>query len=69
MSVIVLLLVAGGAVAGGFLCAFLWAVRTGQFDDTVTPAIRLLLDDRHDARPPAIESRSLATARSAPPPR
>ena len=67
MSVIVLLLAAGGVVAGGFLCAFLWAVRSGQFDDTATPAIRLLLDDRHDARPPAIESRSLAKARSAPP--
>ena len=69
MSVIVLLLAAGGVVAGGFLCAFLWAVRTGQFYDTATPAIRLLLDDRHDARPPAIEPRSLAKDRSAPPTR
>jgi cbb3-type cytochrome oxidase maturation protein len=46
MSVIVLLIAAGGAVAGGFLCAFAWAVRSGQFDDTCTPAIRVLLDDR-----------------------
>jgi len=44
MSVIVLLIVAGGAVAGGFLLAFLWAVRSGQFDDTCTPAIRMLFD-------------------------
>jgi cbb3-type cytochrome oxidase maturation protein len=66
MSVIVLLLAAGGVVAGGFLCAFLWAVRTGQFDDTATPAIRLLLDDRHHARRPELEPRSLAKARSAP---
>ena len=50
MSVIVLLLAAGAAVAGGFLFAFLWAVRSGQFDDTCTPAIRLLLDDRDDGR-------------------
>ena len=42
MSVIVLLLAAGAAVAGGFLLAFLWAVRSGQFDDTCTPAIRLI---------------------------
>ena len=34
MSVIVLLIAAGGLVAGGFLGAFLWAVRSGQFDDT-----------------------------------
>lgn len=46
MSVIVLLIAAGGAVAAGFLLAFVWAVRSGQFDDTCTPAIRMLLDDR-----------------------
>jgi cbb3-type cytochrome oxidase maturation protein len=46
VSVIVLLIVAGGLVAGGFLCAFVWAVRAGQFDDTVTPPVRVLLEDR-----------------------
>ena len=45
MSVIVLLIAAGGAVAGGFLAAFAWAVRAGQFDDTATPPIRILLDE------------------------
>jgi len=45
MSVIVLLIAAGGAVAVGFLGAFFWAVRSGQFDDTCTPAIRMLFDD------------------------
>lgn len=45
MSVIVLLIVAGGLVAGGFLCAFLWAVEAGQFDDTYTPALRILTDE------------------------
>ena len=45
MSVIVLLIVAGGLVAGGFLGAFLWAVGSGQFDDTETPPLRLLRDD------------------------
>lgn len=44
MSVIFLLIVAGGLVAGGFLGAFVWAVRSGQFDDTCTPAIRVLFD-------------------------
>jgi cbb3-type cytochrome oxidase maturation protein len=46
MSVIVLLIAAGGVVAAGFLVAFVWAVRSGQFDDTCTPAIRVLLEDR-----------------------
>jgi cbb3-type cytochrome oxidase maturation protein len=47
MSVIVLLIVAGGLVAGGFLVAFVWAVRSGQFDDTFTPAVRVLLEAPH----------------------
>ena len=45
MSVIVLLIAPGGSVAAGFLAAFVWAVRSGQFDDTCTPPIRVLLDD------------------------
>lgn len=45
MSVIVLLIVAGGSVAAGFLGAFVWAVRSGQFDDTCTPAIRILFEN------------------------
>lgn len=49
MSVIVLLIAAGGAVAAGFLWAFVWAVRSGQFDDTCTPAVRMLLDERASA--------------------
>ncbi len=28
-----------------FLGAFIWAVRTGQFDDNETPSIRMLFDD------------------------
>jgi cbb3-type cytochrome oxidase maturation protein len=46
VSVIILLIAAGGTVASGFLAAFVWAVRSGQFDDTCTPAVRVLLDAR-----------------------
>jgi cbb3-type cytochrome oxidase maturation protein len=28
--------------------AFFWAVRSGQFDDLDTPAVRILLDDEND---------------------
>jgi cbb3-type cytochrome oxidase maturation protein len=48
MSVLVLLIAAGGTVASGFLVAFVWAVRSGQFDDTSTPAVRMLLEGRQD---------------------
>ena len=46
MSVIVLLIIIGGVVATGFLVAFLWAVRSGQYDDTVSPSVRMLFDDK-----------------------
>ena len=28
-----------------FLGAFLWAVRSGQYDDAYTPSVRMLFDD------------------------
>jgi len=45
MSVLGLLIAAGGLVASAFLVAFVWAVRSGQFDDTCTPAVRVLHDE------------------------
>jgi cbb3-type cytochrome oxidase maturation protein len=45
VTVIIMLIIAGGVVAAGFLAAFVWAVHNGQFDDTTTPAIRMLLED------------------------
>ncbi len=33
-------------VAGCFLLSFLWAVKSGQYDDDHTPAIRILFDDK-----------------------
>ena len=32
-------------VAVGFLIAFLWSVKSGQYSDTYTPSIRMLLED------------------------
>ena len=45
MSVLVILIALGLMVALGFLGAFLWAVRSGQFEDTYTPSLRILHDD------------------------
>ncbi len=45
MQVIILLVIAALVVAGGFLAAFFWATKDGQFDDTITPAVRILFDD------------------------
>ena len=32
-------------VAIGFLIAFLWSVRNGQYSDTYTPSVRMLFED------------------------
>jgi len=45
MAVIVILIAASLAFALVFLAAFVWSVRSGQFDDTETPGLRLLADD------------------------
>lgn len=45
MSVLHVLVPVALVLAGGFVGAWLWAVRRGQFDDVVTPAVRMLADD------------------------
>jgi cbb3-type cytochrome oxidase maturation protein len=60
MSVIFLLITASSLVAGLFLAAFLWAVRTGQYDDDRSPAVRML----HDPVPSPLEPLSASTTTS-----
>ncbi len=47
MSVVAVLIGFSLLVASGFLVAFLWAVKSGQYDDKHTPAIRMLMDDKN----------------------
>ncbi|HQW06328.1 MAG: cbb3-type cytochrome oxidase assembly protein CcoS [Flavobacteriales bacterium] len=44
MSVIFLLIAASTLVAAVFLAAFIRAVRSGQYDDDRSPAVRMLHD-------------------------
>lgn len=37
-------------LAGAFLLAFIWASSSGQFDDDVSPAHRILFDDKADKK-------------------
>lgn len=46
MSVIFILLAASISVAALFLIAFLWGVKSGQFEDDYSPASRILFDDK-----------------------
>ena len=45
MKIMFFLIVLSLLVAVGFLIAFVWATRTGQFDDDYTPSIRMLFDN------------------------
>ena len=53
MSVIILLIGFSILIAGGFLIAFIWSVKKGQYDDDYTPSVRMLFDDK-----PVVEKKS-----------
>jgi cbb3-type cytochrome oxidase maturation protein len=44
MEVIVILVILAIMIAGSFLLAFFWATKDGQFDDTFSPSVRILMD-------------------------
>jgi len=46
MSVIIILLIASISVAAVFLFAFIWSVKNGQFHDEISPAVRILFEDK-----------------------
>jgi cbb3-type cytochrome oxidase maturation protein len=45
MSAIIVLLIISLLVASGFLIAFIWSVRDGQFEDDYAPSHKILFDD------------------------
>ena len=45
MGIIVLLISISITIALLFLGIFLWSVKSGQYDDTTTPAMRMIFDD------------------------
>jgi cbb3-type cytochrome oxidase maturation protein len=51
MGVIFILIALSLIVALGFLIAFFWAVRSGQYDDGYTPSVRMLFDDTRPKTP------------------
>ena len=64
MSVIIILILASLGVGLLFVGAFVWSVRSGQYEDTVTPSLRVLLDE---ATAPADSQPAEANAGAAPP--
>ena len=45
MIVLYLLIPLSIVIAAIFLLGFIWAVRSGQYEDTSTPSLRPLMDD------------------------
>lgn len=56
MKIIFLLIMVSLILALGFLAAFLWAVRSGQYDDDYSPAVRILFDEDNKPSPHADQS-------------
>lgn len=52
MSVLAIILPLALLVVAAAVAAYVWAARSGQFDDTDTPAARVLIDDVGGARRP-----------------
>ncbi|MCB0704942.1 MAG: cbb3-type cytochrome oxidase assembly protein CcoS [Saprospiraceae bacterium] len=46
MKIILFLIALSLLIAIGFLIAFFWAVRSGQYEDDYTPSVRILFDDQ-----------------------
>jgi cbb3-type cytochrome oxidase maturation protein len=50
MNIMFLLIGVSLLAAMVFLFLFIWAVKSGQFDDIFTPSVRILFDDDLDSK-------------------
>ena len=46
MTIIILLIAISLTIAVVFLVIFIWNVKTGQYDDTYTPSVRILFESK-----------------------
>lgn len=46
MAIITLLILISLSIAILFLVIFYWSIKSGQYDDTYTPSIRMLFEDK-----------------------
>ncbi len=50
MYIMFLLMAASLTASLIFLAAYIWSVRSGQFDDKYTPSVRILFDDKKKSK-------------------
>ncbi len=46
MNIIIILILISLTIALVFLIIFIWNMKSGQYEDTETPSIRMLFDDK-----------------------
>jgi cbb3-type cytochrome oxidase maturation protein len=46
MEIIILLIFISLLIAIAFLAAFIWNMKSGQYEDTYGPSVRMLFDDK-----------------------
>lgn len=51
MDIIIILISISLTIAIGFLILFIWSIKSGQYDDTYTPSVRILFEDREKESP------------------
>lgn len=56
MGIIVGLILISLSIAIMFLAIFFWNMKSGQFDDTYTPSVRMLFDSKKTSDKPATEN-------------
>ena len=58
MNVLIPLIMISVAIGAAFLVAFIWAVRSGQYEDTCTPSMRILGEDGAKGPPAATNAQA-----------
>lgn len=46
MAIIIILISISLLIAIGFLLSFIWNLKSGQYDDTYSPSVRMLFEDK-----------------------
>lgn len=64
MEILYLLVGCSVIVAAVFLGGFLWSVKSGQYDDVYTPAIRILFDDAPPSESNTVTKSTISTTNS-----
>jgi cbb3-type cytochrome oxidase maturation protein len=60
MTIIILLIAISLTIALIFLGVFLWSLKTGQYDDTYTPSVRILFEDKVKETPKPVKKKKNA---------